>query len=133
MTKENNIILFDGVCNLCNSFVQRIIKADKKRSFKFCSLQAEAAKELLQKAGLLENHYSSVVYLNGRKPYLKSDAALQIAKDLGGLWRLFYAFILIPKPFRDIFYDFVAKNRYKWFGKKEQCMLPSTDLQDRFL
>lgn len=126
------IILFDGICNFCNSSVQFILKRDKTGYFHFASLQSESGASLLQKYRL-PNDLNSFVLLENEKYYTQSSAALQVCKRLNGAYKLFYVFIVIPKPIRDIFYNYLAKNRYKWFGKKESCMLPTPEYRKRFL
>lgn len=127
-----NIILFDGVCNFCSQSVQFIIKRDPTHVFHFASLQSDVGRKLIKEYGLVEN-INSVVYITGGKAYEKSDAALQICRSLSGLWKIFYIFYIVPKPIRNIVYDYVAKNRYKWFGKTDSCMIPSPDIKSRFL
>lgn len=128
----NNIILFDGECNFCDASVQFIIKRDPKAVFSFASLQSEIGKQLLASYELPRNIDSMVLIADG-KAHLKSSAALQIAKELSGVWKLAYACIIVPHSVRDFFYNVVARNRYKWFGKKESCTIPSTDIRKRFL
>ena len=131
MTKA--VIFFDGVCNLCNSSVQLIIKRDKKEAFLFASLQSDYAKKNLPANLNNEAELQSIVLLEGDQLKVKSTAALTIAKRLSGLWPLLYVFIVVPKFIRDFVYDLIARNRYNWFGKKDQCMIPSKQLQSRFL
>lgn len=126
------IILYDGECNLCNSSVQFIIKHDSAAYFHFTSLQGLEGKKIL-------NHYqqqndgSSMILIEKGKIYRKSTAALRICRNLNGFWKLAHFFIVIPAPIRNLFYNFIAKHRYKWFGKKQSCMLPSPEIQKRFL
>ncbi len=127
------VILFDGVCNLCNTFVQFIIRHDKKNKFNFAPLQSNYAIEVIQKYNLNNNQLQSVVFIANQKIYTKSNAALQIAKHLGGLWSLFACLNIFPLKFRDAVYNYVAKNRYKWFGKKQNCMVPTPNLKNKFL
>ncbi|MGE8207168.1 thiol-disulfide oxidoreductase DCC family protein [Heyndrickxia sp. NPDC080065] len=126
------IILFDGVCNFCNSSVQFIIKRDPAGCFKFASLQSEIGKKLLREHGI-HDEIDSFVLIEDNTYYIKSSAALRMCKNLQGLWRLLYLFLIIPPPIRDFFYDLIAKNRYKWFGIRESCMLPTKEERDRFL
>lgn len=127
------IILFDGDCNFCDSNVQFIIKRDPVAHFSFASLQSDIGQELVNKHAIPAD-VDSLVLIENDKAYVKSTAALRIAKKLDGLWHLLFIFILIPRVFRNFFYDFVAQNRYKWFGKKEEsCTLPSPDVRKRFL
>ena len=126
-----SIILFDGVCNLCNASVQFIIKRDKGDYFRFSALQSETGKAMANKYGVSANA-SSVILIEDEKKYSKSTAALRIAKKLSGLWPLLYLFIIIPPPIRNGIYRIVAKNRYSWFGKKDECMVPSPEQTHKF-
>jgi len=126
------IIFFDGVCNLCNNSVQFIIKRDKKNKFKFASLQSSFAKNNLSKH-IDVDKLESIVLLNEDKLYSKSTAALLIARELSGMWPMFYVFIIIPSFIRDWFYNVIAKNRYRIFGKKDSCMIPSPAFKEKFL
>jgi len=128
-----SVILFDGVCNLCNSFVQFVIKHDKNERFKFASLQSGFAEKELADSFIDTQKMSTVILLENGKLYSRSTAALRILKKLNGLWPLLYVFIIIPAFIRDVVYNLIAKNRYKWFGKKDSCMIPSPELQRRFL
>jgi len=131
---NKKIILFDGVCNLCNSAVQFVIKHDKKDVFRFVALQSELGKEILSHIGIdVKNIDSIVLYEPGVAYYYKSDAALQIAKSLNGLLPLGILFKIIPTGIRNQLYDYIARNRYKWYGKKESCMIPTPDLKIKFL
>ncbi len=130
---EEHILLFDGVCNLCNSIVQFTIKRDPKEKFKFASLQSESGQVLLKKFNLPTNDFDSFVFINGDKYFLKSSAGLHVLKELGGLWKLFYFFIIFPRPLRDFVYNIIAKTRYKIFGKRDTCMIPTPKLKQRFL
>lgn len=131
--KQSPVILFDGVCNLCNSSVQFVIERDKKEQFKFASLQSDYGQEQLKKHNLLDKNIDSIVLIENDKAYIKSTAALRIAKRLGSLYPLAYVFIIVPVFLRNLVYDFVARNRYKWFGKQESCWLPTPELRGRFL
>jgi predicted DCC family thiol-disulfide oxidoreductase YuxK len=113
--------------------VQFVLKHDKQKIFRFASLQSKAGQTLLKKYNLSETNYNSFVLIKDGKPYLKSTAALIVAKDLKGLIKILYAFIIVPAFIRNAVYNVIAKNRYKWFGKKESCMMPTVDLQNRFL
>lgn len=126
------VILFDGVCNLCNSSVQFIINHDKKQVFRFASLQSEFGKNILQQFDLSDKNIDSVMLFENNSVMIKSTAALNIAKRLGGGYSLLYALIIIPKFIRDFVYDFIARNRYKWFGKQESCMIPNPRLKKLF-
>ena len=131
--KGKSIILFDGVCNLCNSSVQFIIKHDKQERYLFASLQSDAAKEILLHFNLKKNNIDSIFLIKNSKIYTKSTAALKIAKHLNNGFSLCYFFIIIPYFIRDLAYDYIAKNRYKWFGKQNECMLPSAKHKKRFI
>ncbi|MEJ1517465.1 thiol-disulfide oxidoreductase DCC family protein [Bacillus cereus] len=126
------IVLFDGECNVCDRSVQFIIKRDPIGLFKFASLQSDIGKELLNKYNA-PNDLSSLVLIENNNCYLKSSAALRVTKNLKGAWKLLYLLLVVPKPLRDYFYSIMAKNRYKWFGKKDSCMLPSPEVRKRFL
>lgn len=127
------IILFDGVCNLCNQSVQFIIKKDKKKQFKFASLQSSFGQQVLGKSKLDSANFSSFLLLDNGHLYTRSEAALRVAKHLSGFRPLLYGFIIVPAFIRNGIYNWIAKNRYKWFGKKESCWMPSAALQARFL
>jgi predicted DCC family thiol-disulfide oxidoreductase YuxK len=133
MMEEKKIVLFDGVCNLCNRSVQFIIKRDRRKQFHFASLQGKAGQELLQQFNLSTDNLNSFILIENGILYRKSSAALRIARKLSSGWPLLYAFIIIPSFIRDAVYSLIAKNRYKWFGKSESCMLPAPGLKDRFL
>ena len=126
------IILFDGVCNLCNSSVQFVIKRDPDGHFKFASLQSEIGQSLLEQHGF-NKEIDSFVLIENQRIYSKSSAALRVCRNLNGFWKVFSILRILPPSFRDFFYDIVAKNRYKWFGKKESCMLPTKEMKKRFL
>lgn len=128
-----SVVLFDGVCNLCNSFVQFVIKYDKNERFKFASLQSDFAEKELANFFMDSQKMSTVILLENGKLYSRSTAALRILNSLNGLWPLLYVFIIVPAFIRDVVYNLIAKNRYKWFGKKDSCMVPSPELQCRFL
>ncbi|MEP7146965.1 MAG: thiol-disulfide oxidoreductase DCC family protein [bacterium] len=130
---DTKIILFDGVCNLCNSGINYIIDHDKNNRFKFASLQSDAGQSFLKKSGLNNKDFDSVILIEGEKFYTKSTAVLRIAEEFGPLWKLLYVFNVIPAPVRNFFYDIIARHRYKWFGKKDSCRLPTPELQEKFL
>jgi predicted DCC family thiol-disulfide oxidoreductase YuxK len=132
-TASNHIILFDGVCNLCNGFVQFVIRHDKKHTFKFASLQSEYAASLPALKDKIGNSLSTVVLKQQEQYYFKSTAALKIARLLAFPISFVYVFIIIPAPVRDAVYNWVASNRYRWFGKRDECWLPTPELKDRFL
>ncbi|RAW01669.1 thiol-disulfide oxidoreductase DCC family protein [Pseudochryseolinea flava] len=130
---DHPVVLFDGVCNLCNGAVQFVIKRDPDGIFKFASLQSTYAKERLAEAGANPDHLHSVAVLLKDKVYTKSDAAIMIAKHLQGPWRFFRLTRFVPRPLRDFVYTLIANNRYTWFGKKDQCMIPTPATKARFL
>jgi predicted DCC family thiol-disulfide oxidoreductase YuxK len=127
------VVLFDGVCNLCNASVNFIIDRDPAGHFKFAALQSEAASGMLAPCGPSGEALSSVVLLEEGRCYERSAAALRIARRLSGAWPLLYAFVVVPRPLRDAVYDWVARNRYRWFGKRDACRLPTPELRARFL
>jgi predicted DCC family thiol-disulfide oxidoreductase YuxK len=127
------ILLFDGVCNLCNASVQWVLLRDKKGVFRFAALQSEAGQAILKKHGLDTETFNSVVLADGDRLFTRSDAPLEVAVRLGGAWRLLGVFKIIPRFIRDGIYDWIARNRYRWFGKQEQCMLPRAEWKGRFL
>lgn len=133
MRNNENIVLFDGVCNLCNSLVQFIIRRDPEVKFTFASLQSVSGKTLLEKYELQTDFIDSIVYIKTDICYQKSTAVLHILKDLGGVWKLCFIFIIIPKFIRDFIYQIISKRRYKLFGKLDSCMLPTPDIEERFL
>lgn len=130
---DSPVLLFDGVCNLCNGFVRFIIKRDVKEKFRFASLQSDAGKALLETFNLSQEKMESLVLVYENECFQKSTAVLKICKEFGGPWRIFYGFIILPKSIRDFFYSLVAKTRYKVFGKLNTCMLPTPDIKKRFL
>jgi predicted DCC family thiol-disulfide oxidoreductase YuxK len=129
----NGIILFDGVCNFCNTSINTIIRFDKKKYFRFAPIQSDAGKFLMEKHGLDPVKFDSVILADDDKVYVFSSAILHIARKLGGIYSLAYIFILVPKFIRDPLYKWIARNRYKWWGKKESCMIPTAELRNRFL
>lgn len=129
----NPIIFFDGYCNLCSSSVQFIIQRDPHQQFRFASLQSNFAKKILPQFNISITHSNTVILLHNGNIYTRSTAALKIAKKLTGAWSYMYAFIIVPTFIRDFFYNFIAKNRYSWFGKKEACWIPTTALKALFI
>jgi len=130
---KTHILLFDGVCNLCNGVVQFTIKRDTNKKIKFAALQSETGQALLESFGLPTNDLDTFVFITGGKYYLKSTAGLHLLKELGGLWQLFYILIIFPRPLRDFIYTLVAKTRYHIFGKRDSCYVPSAEIKQRFL
>lgn len=131
--EKKAIILFDGICKFCNGTVNWLIKQDTDEKFLFASLQSEAGQRLLEQFNLPKAHFDSFIFIHGEQYFIKSTAALQIAKELRKCWKFLYVLILVPKSMRDFFYDYFAKNRYKWFGKKQECTIPSPEIRKRFL
>ena len=134
LPKNKKIILFDGVCNLCNDAVLKVIKYDTKNTFFFTALQSDKGKEITKKLGInIANIDSIILYEPGVSYEIKSTAALKIMNDFGGIWSLSKVFLFLPEGFRNYVYDYIAKNRYKWFGQKESCMIPTAELKAKFL
>jgi predicted DCC family thiol-disulfide oxidoreductase YuxK len=133
MPESHPVILFDGVCNFCNYWVNFSIKRDPGKKLRFTPLQGETAKTLLPEYNIQPNSLSSVVFIENGKAYTQSSAALRVARHLSGGWKLFYGLMIIPKFIRDALYNIIARNRYKWYGKKETCMIPTPELSERFL
>ncbi|CAH0996206.1 hypothetical protein EMA8858_02337 [Emticicia aquatica] len=126
-------ILFDGVCNFCNASINFIIDRDKKGVFKFAALQSEIGQEVLNKYGLNKTDFDSIILVKDNIVYQKSDAALEIARNMDGFWKIFYVFKIIPSFLRNPIYDLVAKNRYRIFGRTDSCRMPTPELKARFL
>ena len=125
--------MFDGICNLCNQSVQFVIEHDKKNQFRFASLQSDFGQNFLKENNLDATQFDSVVFIEDDKFYTKSSAALKISKYLDGITSWLTIFMIVPKPLRDVVYSFIAKNRYRWFGKQESCWLPTPELEAKFL
>jgi len=132
MGAAHPVILFDGVCNLCTSSVQFIIRRDKKSLFQFASLQSAYGGQQLRDLNLPSREFNSLILVSD-KVYQKSSAALEITRHLSGAWPVLYIFKLVPRFFRDWIYEGVSKNRYRLFGKKEECMIPAPELKSRFI
>ncbi len=130
---EKSIVLFDGVCNLCNQAVTFIIERDARDQFRFAALESEVGQELLKNYSLDSSHIDSIVLIQDGKAFIKASAALRIAKKLKGPASLLYGFIIIPRVISNAVYDFIARNRYQWFGKKDNCMIPTADLKSKFI
>ena len=130
---NQTVLLFDGVCNLCNGLVKFVIKQDKSEKIKFASLQSDYGQKISDLYHLPKEDFKTLVLIEGDNYYLRSTAALKLFKTLGGFWKVFYVFIIVPVPIRDFVYNIVSKNRYKVFGKKETCMVPDKNLQNRFM
>jgi predicted DCC family thiol-disulfide oxidoreductase YuxK len=132
MDHDHPVILFDGVCNLCNRSVQFVIKRDKDKIFRFAPLQGKFGQHLLQKFHLDPTDLNSFVLLEGDRVYRRSSAALRVAKQLKGGWKFLYGLMIVPPFIRNAVYNLIARNRYKWFGKRNECMIPTPDLKNRF-
>lgn len=134
LPKNKKLILFDGVCNLCNHAVLKVIRYDRKNVFLFAALQSKIGEKIIEELGIDISKIDSIIlYIPKEAFYIKSSAALRIMKEFSGIWKLSQIALLFPTSFNDYIYDFVAKNRYKWFGKKDQCMIPSEGLKKKFL
>lgn len=131
--KHKSILLFDGVCNLCNSSVQFVLKHEKKHKQLFASLQSDIGKEILSQYEIDVTKTDSLVLVENNRAYIKSSAALRLSRKLKGLYPVLYVFIIIPPFIRNAIYDYVARNRYKWFGKTDTCMIPDKNSANRFL
>ena len=127
------VVFFDGVCNFCNGTVNFVIDRNHKGSLKFASLQSNYASEVLGTHNVDTSQLQSIIVLEGDRVFQKSRAALRIASKMDGLWPLLNFFLIIPPFIRDLVYDFIAKNRYKWFGQLDACRIPSPDMKERFL
>jgi predicted DCC family thiol-disulfide oxidoreductase YuxK len=127
------VLLFDGVCNLCSRTVQFIIKKDKRKKFMFGSLQSRFGQEVLRKNKLSPSDFNSFILMVDGKLYTHSTGVLRTMKLLGGGWKLLYGLTIVPRFLRDRIYNWIASNRYRWFGKKEECWLPTEELKSRFI
>lgn len=131
---DKKIILFDGVCNLCDNTVQFIIKHDKKDIFRFVALQSDLGISIINHIGIdISKTDSIILYEPGQAYYYKAQAAIKIAKELGGIYAILNIFSILPNKINNAVYDFVAKNRYKWYGKKDECMIPTPEMKAKFL
>lgn len=129
----DNLVLFDGVCNLCTASVQFIIRHDRKAIFRFASLQSEIGKTICRSQGLDPTEVQTFLVISRGKALVRSDAAIEVAVGFGGAWRLLRVFRLVPRVARDWIYSTIARNRYRWFGRTDACMIPSPEVKDRFL
>ena len=130
---SGRIILFDGVCNLCNASVKFIIRHDPKAYFRFATLQSDFARRILPGNDISSENFASLILIENDIVFSKSTAALKISRKLNGLWPVFYVLIIIPKPIRDFLYDLIAKYRYRLFGRKNTCMVPDQEFKKRFI
>ncbi len=131
--QTHSIILFDGICNLCNGSVNFVIQRDQKDVFRFGALQEEPGLSLLKRYDIDTEHIDSIVLIEDGKAYVKSTAALRATRKLPGAWPLLYGFIIVPAFIRNWVYDFIARHRYKWYGKKDSCVIPTPELKRKFL
>lgn len=133
MTSDFPILLFDGVCNLCNASVQWVLRHDRAGKFRFAALQSDTGQELLRRFGLEREHFDTVVLVDGDRLYTRSDAALALLSRLGAPWAWLGVLRVFPRPLRNAVYDWVARNRYRWFGRQDECWLPRPEWKERFL
>jgi predicted DCC family thiol-disulfide oxidoreductase YuxK len=129
----DNLILFDGVCNLCSALVQFVIRHDREAKFRFAAIQSEIGRKIYQSHGLDPADLQTFVFIADGKVVLRSDAAIEVVSRFGGAWRIFAIFRLVPRVARDFVYSTIARNRYRWFGRKEVCMIPTPEIDERFL
>jgi predicted DCC family thiol-disulfide oxidoreductase YuxK len=132
-TQDSSIILFDGTCNLCNGAVQFILERDPGRRFKFASIQSSTGRRLMGANGFDPNDAGTFVLIEGDRVFTRSEAALKVARELSGPWPALGLLRFVPKTLRDIGYTVITRNRYRWFGRKGSCMIPTEDVADRFL
>lgn len=130
---KNPVVLFDGVCNLCSGAVQFIIKHDPQKQFRFASLQSKFGEQVMKQFNLPTNQFNSFILLEDGKIFTRSTGALHVVRKLKGAWSFAYGFMIVPRFIRDGVYNFIARNRYKWFGKKEACLIPTPELKKLFL
>jgi predicted DCC family thiol-disulfide oxidoreductase YuxK len=130
---DHPVILFDGVCNFCNSTVNFTLKRNTRANIRFAPMQSEAGRHLLKHYNLPADDMQSFIFIEDGVVYKQSTAALRVCRHLKGVWPLCYSFIIVPKLIRDGIYNWIAGNRYKWFGKKDACMIPAPEVKARFL
>ncbi|WP_035677783.1 thiol-disulfide oxidoreductase DCC family protein [Flavobacterium limnosediminis] len=134
LPRDKKIILFDGVCNLCDATVQMVIKKDKQDVFRFVALQSDLGRQITKHIGVDTSKTDSIIlYEPGHAYHIKAEAAIEIAKSIGGLYAILGLFSVFPNWMKNSVYDFVARNRYKWYGKKESCMIPTPEIKAKFL
>lgn len=131
--EDKNIIIFDGICNFCNDSVNFIIRHDPKKKFMFVPMQSKEAIRLIEKYQVQYVGSDTILLIKNEQSYIRTDAALEITKDLSGYWYLFNLMKVLPRSFRDFFYNLFARNRYYLFGKRDACMIPSNDVRSRFI
>ena len=129
----DNLILFDGLCNLCSRTVQFIIRNDRLAIYKFASIQSEIGQNIYRHHGLNPDDAQTFLLLSKGKVFLRSDAAIEMVRQFGGIWRLASLFKVLPRWFRDWLYSILARNRYRWFGRREHCIVPTDEIKGRFL
>ena len=129
----DDLILFDGVCNLCNALVQFVIRHDPKGKFHFAAIQSDIGRKIFQKYGLDSADLQTFVFISDNQVFLRSSAAIEVVSRFGGAWRMFAIFWLVPRLVRDAVYSTIARNRYRWFGRKDTCMIPTPEIEKRFL
>src|SRR5437867_2371378 len=133
MRDDHSVVLFDGVCNFCNASVRWIIGRDRLERFRFAALQSGIGAKLQRRHGLHPNALDSLVLIEGDRIYLRSTAALRLVRRMPGVWPVLYALIAVPRPICDFAYDWFARHRYRWFGKRDECMVPSEKVKAKFL
>jgi predicted DCC family thiol-disulfide oxidoreductase YuxK len=130
---ESPVILFDGICNLCSGIVKFIIRRDPHEKFRFAALQSDSGQAIIKRYRIRHQPMSTFIFIRADTWFVKSTAALQMFREMGGLWKMLYIFIIIPRPIRDFLYDILAKTRYTLFGTRDSCMIPDVDMRNRFL
>jgi predicted DCC family thiol-disulfide oxidoreductase YuxK len=129
----DDLILFDGVCNLCNALVQFVIRHDPNGKFHFAAIQSDIGRKIFQKYGLDPTDLQTFVFISDNRIFLRSSAAIAVVSHFGGAWRMCAIFWLVPRFLRDAVYSVIARNRYRWFGRKDTCMIPTPEIEKRFL
>lgn len=130
---ENPVLLFDGICNLCSGMVNFIIRRDPQKKFRFAALQSDGGQAIIKRYHINEPPMSTFIFIHGDAWFVKSTAALKLFREMGGIWKMLYILIIIPRPIRDFLYDIMAKTRYTLFGTRDSCMIPDADMRNRFL
>ena len=133
MNSSKSVLIFDGICNLCDGLFRFVVKRDRNNNFLFATLQSKRGRDLLRKYQRPSDNLETLVLIEKDKCFVRSTAFIRILKTMGGIWRLFYLLIFVPRPLRDWVYDFIAERRYDIFGMKSECMVPTKKLKDRFL
>lgn len=131
--QQKNVVLFDGVCNLCNDAVNFLIDEDKNNRLHFASLQSEFGQAVLRDFSMQTDDFDTFVFIHQGKLFIRSTGALEVMRVLGGKWSMLYVFKLVPTFLRDAMYKFISKNRYRWFGKQNACRMPTPELKAKFL